>query len=307
MVRAFLVGPTGVGKTEIAVMAAKRLGAEILGVDSRQIYRRLEIGTAKPTAAQRRAVRHHLIDLLEPTERCSAGRFIELFRAAMADLRVRGRAGLAVGGAGLYVDACLGRFHPLPRANPERRRFYASIEEREGPGSLHRRLARLDPRRAEQLAPRDLQRIVRALEVVEATGKRMDEHLQGPPETVCPPTTPVVYLTRARRDLYARITRRCEAMVDEGLPEEVRTLLASGLDRAAPGFMTLGYTEWAGWALGEYDRSEAMERFVRNSRRYAKRQDTWFRNRHPDRLELLLAPDETAEAAAKRVLACIPV
>ena len=302
MVKAFLVGPTGVGKTEIAVIVARRIGAEILNVDSRQIYSRLDLGTAKPTISQRKAVRHHLINLLEPTERCSAGRFIDLFRAAMEDLRARGRTGLAVGGAGLYVDACLGRFHPLPKADPARRRAYARIEEREGPGSLHRRLASIDPESAERLAPRDLQRIIRALEIVEATGKKMGEHLQGQPESVCDPATPVVYLTRERRDLYARIERRCEAMIASGLPEEVRRLLEGGLQRSAPGFKTLGYTEWAGWALGEYDSDAAMELFVRNSRRYAKRQDTWFRNRHPDRIEVLIAAHETAEESAKRVL-----
>jgi len=305
IVRAFLVGPTGVGKTEIAIIVAKELHAEILGVDSRQIYRRLDAGTAKPTSAQCRLVRHHLIDMLDPTERCSAGRFIGIFRAALEDLRYRQKRAIAVGGAGLYVDACLGRFHPLPKADQALRLRYSQIEEREGPGSLHRRLAAVDPEAAEKIAPRDQQRIIRALEIFEATGKTRSENLQGDPEEVCPPTTPLIYLTRERRDLYARIEARCHEMVKSGLPEEVQSLLAGGLKRNSPGFKTLGYTEWAGWALGESGREEALDLFLRNSRRYAKRQDTWFRNRHPDRIEIVIEPDEAASVTARRVLDCI--
>lgn len=302
-VKAFLVGPTGVGKTEIAVLVAKALRAEILGVDSRQIYRRLDAGTAKPTAAQCKMVRHHLINVLEPTERCSAGRFIELFRAAVDELSARRKMAIAVGGAGLYVDACLGRFHPLPKADQALRRKFTQIEEREGPGSLYRRLAIVDPEAAESISPRDLQRIIRALEIVESTGKTRSEYLSGDTEKVCPPTTPLLYLTRERRDLYARIEARCLEMVKCGLPEEVQSHLASGLKRNSPGFKTLGYTEWAGWALGECSREEALDLFLRNSRRYAKRQDTWFRNRHPDRIEIVIEPDETASVTANRVLA----
>src|SRR5512143_1265353 len=121
---AFVVGPTGVGKTDVAIALARRLGAEIVSVDSRQIYRELDLGTAKPTLAQRRLVRHHLIDVLDPRERCSAGRFLELFAGSLRDLESRRAAALAVGGAGLYVDACLGRFHELPRADDARREIY---------------------------------------------------------------------------------------------------------------------------------------------------------------------------------------
>jgi tRNA dimethylallyltransferase len=301
-VKGFLVGPTGCGKTEVGILVAKRIGAEILNVDSRQIYRRLDCGTAKPTAEQRKRVRHHLLDLLEPEERCSAGHFAELFRAEVDRLRERGMGGLAVGGAGLYVDACLGRIHRLPKADDVLRRNLMEIEARDGEGSLHRRLARVDPETAARLAPRDLQRILRALEVVESTGKTMAEHFSGDPEPVCPPSTPLVYLRRERKDLYTRIELRCRQMVKDGLPEEVRALVASGVGADAPGMRTLGYREWIRWALGECDRAEAMELFLRNSRRYAKRQETWFRNRHPERIELEIGREEDPRATAEKVL-----
>ena len=306
VVRAFLVGPTGVGKTDVALIVAARTGAEIISVDSRQIYRGLEIGTAKPTAAQRRRVPHHLIDLLDPRDRCSAGQFVDLFLDVVTQLASRGVPGLAVGGAGLYVDACLGRIHPLPPANEELRGRYMEIARREGPAALHGRLQRVDPKTAARLAPRDLQRITRALEVAELTGTPMSERFSGPAEGACPADTSLIYLTRERRDLYERIEARCRAMVEAGLPQEVRRLLESGLHRGAPGLKTVGYTEWARWALGECDRSEAMELFVRNSRRYAKRQETWFRNRHPQRIEIRIAAGEAPEATAERILQLLP-
>ncbi len=303
---AFIVGPTGVGKTDVAILLARRLGAEIASVDSRQIYRDLEIGTAKPTATQRRLVRHHLIDLLDPRERCSAGRFLEFFASTLLDLQTRGARALAVGGAGLYVDACLGRFHELPQADPDRREVYESLAREEGPEALHRRLQRIDPGTAERLAPRDRQRIVRALEVAEGTGIPLSRRFREPAVALVAPETPIVYLTRPRRELYERIESRCRAMVESGLPDEVRRLLESGVARDAPGMKSVGYAEWIAYALGECDRASAFDLFVRNSRRYAKRQETWFRNRHPERVEILIADGESPEQTAERVLPLLP-
>jgi tRNA dimethylallyltransferase len=299
---AFVVGPTGVGKTDVAIALARRLTAEIVSVDSRQLYRDLDIGTAKPTPAQRRAVRHHLIDLLDPRERCSAGRFLELIAGTLRDLRSRGATALAVGGAGLYVDACLGRFHELPRADEARREIYEAIAREEGPEALHRRLEKVDPQTAGRLAPRDRQRIVRALEVAEGTGFPLSGRFRERTTPLVPPDTPVVYLTRPRKELYARIERRCHAMVAAGLPDEVRRLLEAGLARDAPGMKSVGYAEWIAYALGECDRDLAFDRFVRNSRRYAKRQETWFRNRHPERREVSIPAEEPPERTAERIL-----
>ncbi len=264
-VRAFIVGPTGVGKTDVAMIAARELEAEIINVDSRQIYRGLEIGTAKPTIAQRRQVPHHLIDCLDPWERCSAGRFLSLLRDVMDGLAARGRIALAVGGAGLYVDACMGRFHELPPADEALRDRYEKIAATHGPEALHGMLRELDPATAARLSPRDQQRITRALEVAESTGHPLSERFQEPATAVCPPSTPVIFLSRERRDLYGRIEARCRAMVAAGLPAEVRRLIESGLTLTSPGMKSLGYAEWGRWALGESDQEEAMELFLRNS------------------------------------------
>lgn len=304
-VRAFVVGPTGVGKTDVALIVAKELGAEIINIDSRQIYRRLETATAKPTIAQRRKIPHHLVDFLDPSERCSAGRFAEMVRAVMDDLTQRGVPGLAVGGAGLYVDACLGRFHPLPAADDRLREEYLALLDREGAGALHQRLQDVDPATAGRLAPRDTQRVIRALEVAESTGLPLSERFKQPALSLCPPETPLFYLTRDRREIYARIESRCRAMVAAGLPEEVRDLLESGLSLASPGLKTLGYSEWGMWVDGRIDRESAMELFIRNSRRYAKRQETWFRNRHAERIEIKVPPDEIPQQTAERVLAAL--
>ncbi len=305
-IRAFIVGPTGVGKTDASIVVALRERAEIVSVDSRQTYRRLEIGTAKPTREQRALVRHHLVDILEPTERCSAGRFVRLFRDASEDLAARGLAGFAVGGAGLYVDACLGRLLALPPADEVLRSRYADFLKANGPAALHDRLESVDAETAARLAPRDTQRIVRALEVFELTGIPMSRWFREKgADSVCPPDTPLIHLTRDRRDLYARVTRRCGAMVEAGLPAEVRALLETGIPPDAPGLKTVGYAEWSRWAMGEWSREEAMESFVRNSRRYAKRQETWFRNRHPDRIEILIPHDEEPARTAERIAAVV--
>jgi tRNA dimethylallyltransferase len=179
------------------------------------------------------------------------------------------------------------------------------MEEREGDGSLHRRLRRVDPETASRLAPRDIQRILRALEVFELTGKSLSEHHRAQQPAVCPPSTPVIYLLRERRDLYARIEKRCHKMVEAGLPQEVQNLLAGGLKPQAPGLLTLGYREWIPWVFGQCDRQGAMDQFLRNSRRYAKRQDTWFRNRHPDRFDLTIAREDDPEEVAERVLSLL--
>lgn len=304
-VRFFLVGPTAVGKTDVAIHVAGATGAEILNIDSRQVYRMLEIGTAKPSAQQRSSVPHHLIDILDPTERCSVGRFAGLMRETLQQMRSRGASGIAVGGAGLYVDACLGRLHPLPEANPALRARFELILAREGPQALHQLLRARDAQSAERLSPNDVQRMIRALEIVELTGRPVAASYQAAPIAVCDPETPVVHLTRDRTDLYRRIETRCDAMIRAGLQAEVEGLLASGLDPRAPGLKSVGYREWVRWATGEVDEATAMAAFRQNSRRYAKRQETWFRNRLPGRIELSIGPDEPPAETARRVVGAV--
>ena len=304
-VAAYLVGPTAVGKTAVGIHVARALGAEILSIDSRQIYRGLDIGTAKPTPAECAQVPHHLIDLCEPSARMSAAQFARHFAAACSDLARRGRRGLAVGGAGLYVDACLGRLDPLPPADPAVRARHARIAAEEGSAALHARLRRLDPASAGRLAPADLQRVSRALEVCELTGRRLSElQLQrGAWDVTTGP--PMIVLARPRAELDARIETRARAMVAAGLLAEVERLVAAGVAPDCPACESIGYAEFAQVLSGERALEEALAAFVLRTRRYAKRQVTWFRNRYRGAVDLLIEPQETPEQTAQRALAVI--
>lgn len=297
---AFLAGPTGVGKTEIGVGLAERHGWSIVSLDSRQIYRGLEIGTAKPTPRERERAAHHLIDRLDPGEACSAGRFRRLYLEALERLEREGRRALAVGGAGFYWEACTRGLHDLPQASAEIRREQERILRTEGVAGLYRRLLETDPRAAAGLEPTDRQRIGRALEINLLTGRTLHEVFSDAPPRPGPPA-PVVVLLRDRRELARRIEERCRKMLDDGLLEEIRGLLDAGVSPDAPGFRTVGYREFLPHLLEGASLREATERFLRNSRRYAKRQETWFRNRVADRIEIRIPETERAERSVLRV------
>ncbi len=298
----FLVGPTAVGKTGVAIEVAERMGAEILSLDSRQIYRHLELGTAKPTASEQARVRHHLIDLYEPSERISAVRVAEDYALATAEVRSRGRKVLAVGGSGLYVDACLGRLDPMPPRSPAHRAEHARIRETEGTPVLHRRLAAVDPESAARLSPHDFVRVSRALEIYAVTGRPMSS-LRTRPETLdLSEGPPMVLLVRSRDELYERIEQRARAMLDAGLLQEIERLLAAGLAPDSPAFESIGYSQFAEALRGERSLEGAIEEFIRRTRRYAKRQITWFSNRYRGMRTLTIAPGEEPAATADRVL-----
>ena len=298
----FLVGATAVGKTAVAVELAPCIDAEILSIDSRQAYRLLDIGTAKPTPAERAAVRHHLVDLFDPRETASAARFAGFYRGALADVHARGKRALAVGGAGLYVDACLGRLDPLPPADAAIRAEHRRIRDAEGPEALHRRLAESDPETAARLGPRDFQRVSRALEVQELTGRPLSRlHARGGRLDLSS-GPPMVLLTRDRADLDRRIAARAEAMLAGGLLAEVERILAAGIPPDAPALEAIGYTEFARAIRGEGNLEEAARSFLLRTRRYAKRQETWFRNRYSGVHVVHVPPDETPPTTACRVL-----
>ena len=280
----FLTGATAVGKSDVALHLAERHGWEIVSVDSRQIYRRMEIGTAKPTAEERERVRHHLLDLLDPDEVASAGWFREQFLEVEADLRGRHRSALAVGGTGLYWEAATRGLHALPPASPELRAELEAIVERDGLSAVFARLAASDPEGAAGIDRYNRHRVIRACELVELTGKPLahiysgtregergaahlgelgPSHLgrhaptqlgegnpsrvDGPDPSRNPPyfpTPPVIVLSRPRPELRERIARRCEAMLAGGLLDEIRALLDSGLAPDAPGLRTVGYREF---------------------------------------------------------------
>ena len=298
-IAACILGPTAVGKTEVALLVAEPAGLEILSVDSRQVYRRLELGTAKPTAAERARVKHHLLDELEPAQTCSARRFRDLALIALAEAGERGVRLLGVGGAGLYWEALARGLHDLPPASAEIRALHVRLLAEEGPDALHRRLRMVDPPTATRLAPGDTQRVSRALEVHELTGLPLSAlHQQPRPDARAIPT---VALVRDRADLYRRIEERCERILEAGLVMELRELLASGVPPDAPGLRTVGYREFLPHLLEGKPLSACEEEFVRASRRYAKRQGTWLRHRVPEAVVVRIEPGEAAEETAKRV------
>lgn len=274
----FIVGPTGAGKTGFAIALAERLGAEIVNADSRQLYRGMDVGTAKPSAAERARAPHHLFDVRAPDDPINAAQFAEMARAAIAEIAARGRPALIVGGSGLYLRALRGGLFAGPPAAPQvRARILAAAGAAGAPG-LHRRLAAIDPESAARLAPNDAARIVRALEVHELTGRPLSA-LQREHRFAGYAATggPCVGLTIERARLYERIDRRFDAMIAAGLIEEVRGLMAAGMDRRGAFAATIGYRELAAWIRGERGREDAIARAKRESRRLAKRQMTWFR------------------------------
>jgi tRNA dimethylallyltransferase len=291
-----LVGPTGVGKTELGLALAEASGAEIINADSRQIYRRLDVGSAKPTAAQRARVPHHLVDVVDPDASFDCAAFRRRALAAITDITERGRRVLVVGGTGLYVKALLhGLFEGPPRDAALRGQLEA--EERAVPGSLHGRLARVDPRTAARVHPRDHVRVIRALEVYERTGVPISAWHERHAFRGDDLTALILALDLPRPDLYARITARCERMVADGLIDEVRALYAAGYDPRLPALQSPGYREIGEYIRGSLDLPTAVARMAQATRRLAKRQLTWFRR---DAHAVWLPPDPDRVAARVR-------
>jgi len=282
-----VVGPTASGKTEIGVAIAEAVGGEIVAADSRQVYRGFDIGTAKPSAAERARARHHCVDLVEPDDTFDVARFRAAAAAAIADIRRRGRAAIVVGGTGLYVRALLGGLCPAPPRVPAVRAVLAQLAHVDGAPALHRRLVAVDPTAAARIAPHDVVRSVRALEVALTTGRRLSEWQDAHRFRDAPYDALVIGLARPGAELAGRIEARARAMVAGGFLEEVRTLRARvSLD--APAFRAVGYREMLDCVAGDVDFDVALDAMVRATRRFAKRQRTWFRAesavvwRHPD-------------------------
>ena len=270
-----LLGPTAAGKSGIAFALARETGWEILSCDSRQLYRGMDIGTAKPSAAERAQVPHWLTDILEPSEEYSAGRFADEAAAIIRNRAKRGKRVLLCGGTGLYFKALQRGSGDRAPSDPALREALMQFARNNGSGALHRELVSVDPETAARLHPNDIQRIVRALALFRQTGTRLSD--------VAPEGTPpgdmrfsVIKLTMERSLLYDRINRRVDAMMRDGLRKEFRALAAAGYDRQSPGMRTVGYREFFDVENGTITESEAVALIQRNSRRYAKRQITWF-------------------------------
>jgi len=271
----FLVGPTGVGKTEASVWLAKRVNAEIVSADSMSVYRGMDIGAAKATPREREEVRHHLIDVVEPTEPFSVGTYRKLATAAIEDIHRRGKLALVCGGTGLYVRSLVDGLFEGPEADWGLRDELLAEAERKGPEVLHARLREVDPEAAEKLSPKDVRRLVRALEVHSETRRPISQlQVQWKRKSR---TVPIFGLTMGREALYERIEQRVEEMFRHGLVEETKRLLERGLRENRTAMQAIGYKEVVRFLDGEYSLNEAKTVLKRNTRRYAKRQLTWFR------------------------------
>lgn len=273
--RAVILGPTAGGKSEIALLLAERIGAEIVGADSRQIYRGLEVGTAAPSAADRTRAPHHMAAFLTPAETYSAGRYAREARAAVAEVEARGATALIVGGSGLYLRALLEGLFAGPERDDAVRAELASRLEAEGLEALRAELQRVDPEALRAIFPGDSVRVIRALEVYRLTGKPISALRR---ERRNEPTPARRYGIRwTRGALAGRIEERIRQQLRDGFLDEARALLEADLPPAAPGPQTLGYRELLRHLRGEGTLEEAVQTIALRTRQLAKRQETWFR------------------------------
>jgi len=273
-----LTGPTACGKTELALELAERAPLEIVSMDSAMVYRGLDVGTAKPTRAVRDRVPHHLVDILDPAEPYSAGRFARDAEAAIRGVVARGRLPLLVGGTLLYLRALRDGLAALPRADAALRARLDAEAARVGWDALHARLAAVDPDAAARIAPADRQRIQRALEVHELTGRTLSELLRGPTRQTDIEILTIALVPESRAELGERIERRFDAMVGAGFVAEVQALRRRGdLDPSLPALRAVGYRQIWAHLDGATDWPEARRRAIVATRQLAKRQLTWLR------------------------------
>jgi len=293
----FLVGPTAVGKSVVALELARTLNGEVVSADSMQVYRGMDIGTAKPTAEERALVPHHLINVCEVSEVFDAKQFIERASHAIADIHARGRKALVVGGTGLYVRALRqGLFDGPPRNEELRSRL-----EKMSAVQLFEELERLDPATAKRIDCHNPRRLVRALEVFHETGKSISELQKEWGRDVGDVVPTGFMLNRDRKDLHARIERRIDQQIAAGWVEEVRRLLKNGLEKNPTAMQAAGYRELAAHVRGELSLVEAVALIKTRTRQLAKRQLTWFR-REPQLNWLELGREELPSVTAKRIL-----
>lgn len=305
----FIAGPTGAGKSEVALSLALSLNAEIISADSMQVYRGMDVGTAKPSREEQKKVRHHLIDILDPAELFSVHEFRERALTCLREISGRGRVPMVVGGTGLYIRALLEGLSGQPGGSDEIRERLSLETERCGLASLYDRLTAADPQAASAIKPTDQKRIIRALEILEISGKTPTEWYQSKQPLTEAGFEPVVIgLTRPREALYAAIERRVELMFKRGLSDEVRELAKRPLSRTA--LQAVGYKELletldpgTGWS--EKHILEAKAKIKLNTRHLAKRQMTWFRKEKGIQW-IVWEGGSDASALSKRILSCLP-
>ncbi len=303
-----IVGATGVGKSEVAVDLVGRLRAEIISCDSRQIYREMDIGTAKLSPEVRRKAFHHLIDIASPREVFSAAEFKRRAKPIIKRVQEENRLPLLVGGSGLYIRAVVDGIFVGPGRDQDLRARLREKEEREGRGSLYQELKRVDPVAASHLHCHDERRVIRALEVYYLSGRPISSHQKQPLYSPLSSTV-MVGLRTERKALYQLINRRVDAMMEEGLVGEVEGLLDKGYDQDLPSMQGLGYRQIVGYLKGKYSREEAVRLTKRDTRIFAKHQLSWF-NKDPriiwlDR-EKFPTPGEASEKIVEILLQKLP-
>ncbi|MFH1077376.1 MAG: tRNA (adenosine(37)-N6)-dimethylallyltransferase MiaA [Pseudomonadota bacterium] len=290
-----IAGPTGVGKTEVALEIAERLGAEIVSADSMQVYKRMDIGTAKPTKEQQSRARHHMIDVIEPGDPFNAALFCSMAWPIIDNLCSSNRPALVAGGTGLYIKALTKGVFSCPGDNIALRNKLKAEVEANGLFSLFERLRSIDPLSASRIHPNDTYRIIRALEVFELTGCPISEHhdKHGFSKDVLSCRVLKIGLTMDRERLYQRINQRVDVMIGQGLIDEVKGLMEDGFSPKLKSMQSIGYSHAALYLAGGISLDDMLAAFKRDTRRYAKRQLTWFRKdpeivwKGPDEVEYI--------------------
>jgi tRNA dimethylallyltransferase len=271
-----ICGPTGIGKTSVGIRLAEKLGGEIISADSMQIYRYMDIGTAKPTADEQSRVLHHMVDIVDPDEDFDAVRFAQMAREKVMQLHQKGVLPVVVGGTGLYIKALLqGLFQSHP-VDPKIRERLSQEAAENGSNRLHDRLKEVDPDTADRLHPNDAYRIVRALETIESTGRPISEHHQDHGFADEPFHALKIGLQIDREKLYDRIDQRVDLMIEAGLLDEVKKLLGMGYTADLKSMQSIGYRHMAAFIEGSLPWDECVRTLKRDTRRFAKRQFTWF-------------------------------
>ncbi|MGB8656539.1 MAG: tRNA (adenosine(37)-N6)-dimethylallyltransferase MiaA [Candidatus Zixiibacteriota bacterium] len=295
-----VLGPTCVGKTQVSLKLADILSGEIVSFDSRQVYRFMDIGTAKPTEEEQKRIPHHLIGLVSPGERFTAADYGKQARKAIGEIIERKRQPIAVGGSGLYLKALIEGFFQGPQADWKvRERLQREAQESAGP-HLFDRLKRVDPKAADRIHPNDLVRTIRALEVYELTGRPITEWQQEGSYELFPMRFIKIGLTMERQRFYQKIDQRVDEMMAQGFLEEVTSLRNRGFTLRVKALRTVGYQELFAYLDGELDLSGAVERIKLNTRHYAKRQLTWFK-KDQDIAWLDVTDDDLIEEILKRL------
>jgi tRNA dimethylallyltransferase len=276
-----LAGPTAVGKTDVSIQLAQEIGAEIVSADSMQIYRGMDIGTAKPTPEQRKLVYHHMIDVVAPDQPYSVGDYLRDARAAIDGILASGGTPIVVGGTGLYIRALMkGLFHGPP-ADLDLRERLLQRETEGGTGALYSDLVKVDPEAAVKIHPNDLRRTVRALEVYYLRDRKLSDFQREHAFQDRPYHFRLMFIVRSRSELYARIEKRVDHMIAAGLEDEVRTLMERGYHQELSSMLGLGYQHFLNFIHAKTSREEAVSLLKRDTKRFAKRQFTWFR-REPE-------------------------